>query len=387
MNCNGTRTVILKTLHGSFSFPVQRFEDKRSGSTPTWFELTGEFQRGYHSQRLQELAAYYSNRLSYEEVAGLVKRMTGESSMSDQGIWRMVMDRACQVSLDLQHTVSSTLEEPGKAVPLINTEVEIYNPDVEEVLVFDDAILVKGQKEHREKSGSRPQEQADSTEHKTPRVSTDVVMLQTGKGKFEYLTEPIDAEGMPLISMDQVVKARIIHHYGHSDSLNIVAVTDGARTIRNRLFSVFGPGVVILLDWFHLLKKVRDYMSMIARNKAEKQEHIREVLRSLWKGDAPTAMKYLKTRVYAKNVNRREELIDYLTRHQAEIIDYGRRQQAGKTIGSGRGEKAVDQVIGSRQKQKGRSWAKSGSKALGILKTVELNHQWEQFWFPQQKAS
>ena len=30
------------------------------------------------SARLQELCAYYSNRISYEEVAGLVERISGE---------------------------------------------------------------------------------------------------------------------------------------------------------------------------------------------------------------------------------------------------------------------------------------------------------------------
>ena len=45
----------------------------------------------------------------------------------------------------------------------------------------------------------------------------------------------------------------------------------------------------------------------------------------------------------------------YLDKHQAEIIDYDRRKQAGKPIGSDRIEKAVDQVIGHRQKRKGMS--------------------------------
>ena len=73
--------------------------------------------------------------------------------------------------------------------------------------------------------------------------------------------------------------------------------------------------------------------------------------------------------------------------HRAEIIDYGRRQRAGKPMGSGRMEKGVDQVIGVRQQHKGMSWSPTGSKALGILQVVELNQQWEQLWFPQQVAA
>ena len=76
-----------------------------------------------------------------------------------------------------------------------------------------------------------------------------------------------------------------------------------------------------------------------------------------------------------------------MERQQGEIIDYERRQKAGKSIGSGRMEKGVDQVIGYRQKKKGMSWSQKGSKALAILKTVELNNQWEELWFPDRKVA
>ncbi len=78
-----------------------------------------------------------------------------------------------------------------------------------------------------------------------------------------------------------------------------------------------------------------------------------------------------------------EELKTYFKKHESEIIDYERRPKAGKSIGSGRVEKAVDLVIGHRQKRKGMSWSSLGSKALAILKVVELNGEWQQFWFPE----
>jgi len=71
----------------------------------------------------------------------------------------------------------------------------------------------------------------------------------------------------------------------------------------------------------------------------------------------------------------------YLDKHQAEIIDYDRRKQAGKPIGSDRIEKAVDQVIGHRHKRKGMSWRPQGSRALALLKVLELNGGWHDFWF------
>ncbi len=51
--------------------------------------------------------------------------------------------------------------------------------------------------------------------------------------------------------------------------------------------------------------------------------------------------------------------------------------------------RAVDQVIGHRQKKKGMTvrraaWSAKGSKALAVLKVVELNGQWQALWFPPQ---
>ncbi|MDV2997212.1 MAG: hypothetical protein N4J56_006917 [Chroococcidiopsis sp. SAG 2025] len=76
------------------------------------------------------------------------------------------------------------------------------------------------------------------------------------------------------------------------------------------------------------------------------------------------------------------ELIGYLEKHQLEIINYECRRRAGKTIGSGRMEKAVDLTVGQRQKNKGMSWRPNGSRALSLLKVAELNGQWQQLWFP-----
>jgi predicted oxidoreductase (fatty acid repression mutant protein) len=43
--------------------------------------------------------------------------------------------------------------------------------------------------------------------------------------------------------------------------------------------------------------------------------------------------------------------------------------------------KAVDQVIGDRQKHKGMSWRHQSSRALALLNVLELNGGWHDFWF------
>ena len=66
----------IKTLHGKFVFSLQKYQfDARETN---YLTETNQLQEGYVSSRLQEFCAYYSNRTSYEEVALLVERISGE---------------------------------------------------------------------------------------------------------------------------------------------------------------------------------------------------------------------------------------------------------------------------------------------------------------------
>jgi hypothetical protein len=61
--------VTIKGLHGKIEFRLQRFIQPGEGGPVTYFDLTDQFQAGYISEGLKEMAVYYSNRLSYQEVA------------------------------------------------------------------------------------------------------------------------------------------------------------------------------------------------------------------------------------------------------------------------------------------------------------------------------
>ena len=225
-------------------------------------------------------------------------------------------------------------------------------------------------------------------ERETKRVHTEVWLVEQPTGGFTYLTAGIDATGQEVVSGTARVRGQFQQDYaGRSEPLPVVAITDGARTIRRQLAELFDQPVPVILDWYHLDKKVGELMGMAARTKQEKADHVAHLLNHLWHGRPDAALTYLRRDVQAKNPEPLATLMTYLEKHREEIIDYGRRQRAGKPIGSGRMEKGVDQVIGARQKHKGMSWSPTGSKALGILKVVELNQQWAQLWFPQQAAA
>ncbi len=392
MICNGTTPLKIKTLHGPFEFRLQRFIDREHADLPhrTYFDLTDQFQEDYVSDRLKEFSAYYSNRLSYIDVSGLIERVTGFRQLSDQKIHHVVVEKAQALSQACVAQVEETLSKTSGSVIDIDPDVDIYDPESREILIFEDAIQVRGQKENRIRKQSviNKEMPEKSAPKKTSAVSSDVILFENKDGDLEYLTAPIDRQGKAIIPVADVLKSRVIEDYGKEENpLPIVAITDGAKIIREHLWSVFGITVFIILDWYHLGKKLRDLMSMIALNKDEKNQHLKFMFYHLWRGDVFTVLNYLVEQVQPKNVEKHLELINYLEKHQHEIIDYRSRKIAGKPIGSGSIEKGCDQVIGRRQKKKGMSWRPAGSRSLGILKVIELNNEWDSVWFPQEAAN
>ena len=95
------------------------------------------------SARLAEFSAYYSNRMSYDEVAGLLERVTGAHLLSDQTIQHLVVTKATQVSAQWQAEVQANPDAP--ALPEVVSQVDWYDPQSEEVLLLTDAIQVKQQ--------------------------------------------------------------------------------------------------------------------------------------------------------------------------------------------------------------------------------------------------
>ena len=206
-------------------------------------------------------------------------------------------------------------------MPSIDQEVDVYDAIAKEVLIFVDGIGVKKQSESRASSKSAIAE--DDSENAGSRVNSNIVLLEKKDGDFEYITSAIDKKGEELLPLSDIVKSKVIKEYGNEEEpLKVVAISDGAKDIRTMLLAVFGVVIVIILDWYHLCKKVREFMSMIARNKQEKAEHLECLLHNLWHGQTQEVLDYLNTKVKAKNDSILQQLIGYIEKHQEEIIDY-----------------------------------------------------------------
>ena len=373
MKCNGRRLITVKTIHGQFQFAQQRFYTPGEGEF-SYLEYTGQLSG--MSERLQEWVCYLANRMSYHEVIKELERVTGVGLLSAPGLQQLVLAKAQTVSQRQAQQVQAVLAQKP-TLPKLSQSVNVYDPDSEEVLLLGDGVCVKRQKKQRPRSVQAQTRRQDEAKW----VNTDVMMLQQPGADFTYLMTGLTEQTEPPVSLPDLVKVGLITAYGQAqEPLKLVAITDGARHMRLLLEQVVGQALTIILDWYHLRKKCAELMSMIARTKAEKATHLQTLLAYLWRGQTDQAVAYLKTEVVPRHVGKLTELVTYLDKHTSEIIDYQRRQQAGKPIGSGRMEKGVDLTVAQRQKRKGMSWSDLGSHALALLKTVELNGQWHTLW-------
>lgn len=316
------------------------------------------------------MCVYYCNRLSFSEVAKLVERVCGGRLVCEQTLCNWAHEKAREVSAALCSEVSAARSLP---LPAIEEAVDVYDASSEEVLVMSDAIQVKAQKPTRE----RASEPRRAKKVKKKRVSTDLLLLANREGSFRCLSGGLEGEA----SLSEVARAHLKREWGeHAGALPIVAITDGARSIRSMLEEIFGTSSVkVILDWYHLAKRTYQLLSMVARDRSERERMEGRVLWLLWRGGVSEALWYLRG-VPARRKEALDSLVLYLENHAEEIIDYERRAKAGKVIGSGRMEKTVDRAVGIRQKKKGMSWSEAGSRALSLLKVVELNGEWEELW-------
>lgn len=245
----------IKPLHGKFVFSLQKYQ--LDTQETNYLALTNQLQSGYISLRLQELCSYYSNRISYEEVALLVERTSGERLLSDQKIGQIVSAKALEISQKIYKNTRANLAENDDNALQVNPIIDIYNPQEKEILLFDDGIQVKAQKAERQPKPKQKNKSQKLLSEKTSAITTDIVILQKATTGFEYIAASINANGEDSLSLSSVVKAKVVQEYGNQTlPLNLVAITDGARVIRHRLLTIFGVAVTVILDWYHLSKKL-----------------------------------------------------------------------------------------------------------------------------------
>jgi hypothetical protein len=327
-------------------------------------------QNGYQSKGVLELMSNYASKLSYKETSKLLERFTGEHIYTGSQIQHKIVSIEPLITTHLEgmyhnQQLSLNFVETDKGF--------LYDKDKQEVCYFDDGVGVTKQKEKRgDKSYAK----------ETKYVQTDVVLIQNPDDSYQYLSENNKIKNNLNLEMQICCHLSVVYQsvYG---ILPFVAITDGARSIRCRIERLFGKNACIILDWYHLEKKIWQYLSRLGQGKDKKEQHAKTLLHYLWHGWTTDALIYTEQEINVVTLRQPilEELQNYILKHQDEIIDYDTRWRcAQKSIGSGRGEKANDQIVADRQKHNGNSWSEKGSNAMASLIKLKVNSQWDKFW-------
>jgi hypothetical protein len=155
--------------------------------------------------------------------------------------------------------------------------------------------------------------------------------------------------------------------------------TDGHTVLNNTIRSYFKwyPNFGIILDWYHLVKKCKELLSLSLRGRIIRNEVLSNLMPLLWHGLTDQAIEKLKQIEHSqiKNDEKLAKLIAYLERNKEMIPCYALRKHLGLCNSSAIGEKMNDLIVSSRQKHNGMSWSKKGSLALAALTAAKLNRE------------
>ena len=163
----------------------------------------------------------------------------------------------------------------------------------------------------------------------------------------------------------------------------VTFLCDGARWLREFAQEWLSalPHWELILDWFHLVKKVRDLLSRTGGSREAKQAAQQGIIAALWDGKLDRALTRLEEyRALAKHPKPVTDLRSYLAGRREALPDYRQRRLAQQYIGSGQAEKTNDLVVARRQKNRGMHWRPETSEALARLKVLQLNGDWDPYW-------
>ena len=162
--------------------------------------------------------------------------------------------------------------------------------------------------------------------------------------------------------------------------------TDGYGILHDAIRRSFSwcPNLVIVLDWYHLLKKCQMQLSLACHGRDIRNAILKELLPLLWHGLVDQAITYINEldTQSIKNPDALTKLVGYVERNRDHIPCYAVRKALGLRNSSQIGEKMNDLLVSDRQKHRGMSWSTSGSVSLAVLAALKRNGEHAQ-WFDE----
>jgi len=380
-------------------------------STESFFEKTGS-REAFKSTLFRGLMLQIASVASYRNGADLLNRMRRtDSGISEMTFRNNVEREGLSVQRCIEEKISAAIDAEGLSVDgnnvatwnengekvsqddFISKRVHIdadvvhaaakklkleegtYDPfdyELSGVNISSDEVGVKRQTEMRPREEEKVQ---------AKRVENTVIHVEMAK----ETDDPKVASSISYILNSSSVSGafRVLFGFLCLNGLlgkTLVFFADGAKNLNTTIAEMFDfANIKIILDWYHLRKKMEETLSLICNNRNYRNEMLQKIMPMLWRGNVNGAIALLQLidMGMVKNDSSLNYLIGYLERVRATIPNYMLRAALGLRNSSNRGEKANDLIVSNRQKHNGMSWSDSGSITLASVSALQYNNELE----------
>ena len=289
---------------------------------------------------------------SMEEKCEKILKENGFTEDGDDIEWNKINQ------VEAKYIDAKVVAETAASLNISKYEISDYELQETTVNISIDEVSVKRQSEMRPKNEKKEQRN---------RIDNTIIHLENDRGK--YILNGNNIKGTLKLLIGFLVGNGLMWQ-------QIVVFADGARKIHDAVHEMLGYAKVkIILDWYHLDKKCREYLSMGVKGVKIRNEILSELLPKLWYGDVEGAIELLRgiDESKLKEPKKVMELVDYFERVREYVPCYALRDRLGLRNSSNRGEKANDLVVSKRQKHNGMAWSDDGSTAFASVAAASFN--------------
>lgn len=276
-------------------------------------------------------------------------------------------------------------EAPPQVQPhLALDRLDYENPDHTVYMAIDE-VCNKKQKEHR--NGTKPTVEACENTRKegkkiyvrSPFLFHTVARIVAPKGNYTLT-------GVKLGSIWPLLMALLLDHQLMNHQW--IFLVDGQQSLQNGLLARLKyKSVRLLLDWYHLRKKIHVQISKSLSTTKDRDPILLHLEQLAWYGLSQQAIDFIQKQIpqqLVKNQKELDKLAGYFQRSIDVIPNYALRKQLGLICSSNRVEKENDCLVAQRQKHNGMSWTRKGSDALANVTALKRNQE-VKYWLDHQR--
>ena len=271
--------------------------------------------------------------------------------------------RPATLEEDAIREAAESLPEQYDVEKILSNPVLFEKPESTVNVSIDDVTVKRQESE-------RPKERVEPGEKKRKKARNTVCHVEKGGASYTLNGG----------TMKEVLSFPIAFLFENELTGNrIQFFTDGHTILNEAVLKAFCwlANIGIILDWYHLVKKCKEQLSMALKGRRVRNEVLRELMPLLWHGLTKEAIAYLEgiDGEKIRNIEVMEKLVGYLQRNSTYIPCYALRKKLGLRNGSSIGEKMNDLIVSNRQKHNGMSWSKNGSVALATVTALKRNNE------------